>query len=121
VIDRADVTIKNPERFFTQSNVPVFQDGGMFRSAAPGLALLHPGEMVVNPASTRRFYGMLQQINAGRSPDVSGMVYNDSRTINVTVQGDDPALREKVISIIESESLRGRDFVVDRGISRRRR
>jgi TP901 family phage tail tape measure protein len=59
-----------------------FADGGRGLDTIP--AMLSPGEMVVNPQSSQRFFSQLQAINAGHAP----VFRQDGGTVNNTSVGD---------------------------------
>jgi len=59
-------------------------DGGYARGVDTIPAMLSPGEFVVNPKSTQRFYSQLQAINAGQTP----VFRQDGGTVNNTTVGD---------------------------------
>lgn len=89
-----------------------FSSGGMARGVDTIPAMLRPGESVIKPESTRKFFSQIQAINAGKTP----VFRQDGGTVNNTTQVGDININEAkspertaraVISEIRRERRRG--------------
>jgi TP901 family phage tail tape measure protein len=73
-------------------------------------AMLSPGEMVVNAASTSKFYSQLQAINAGNAPARTSPVQNFNQQIgdiHVNGAGNPKQTAREVVNAIRREQRRG--------------
>jgi TP901 family phage tail tape measure protein len=99
-------------RHYAQGGFVKYFDRGGFASRGTDTipAMLTPGEMVVNAASTRKFFPQLQAINAGVAPksESPNVVHNHFNVGDVIVQGkSEPVTPRAIGRAIQREIRRG--------------